>query len=411
LTTRSANGASPILGRPPVLRDIVEEHFEELDFLWEVRESVIFAPDWNLEELAELEERAEAHLDGLRLAELHAVDVARPHLAGEHRSGATAATFVFMESGDPELAGGVLAALANADAPARDGIRIGLRHSRIDAIETQLFELAASGPSCVRAEAADVLAFHRRRVPDISALLTDNDTRLLAFGALGRVGRGLDERTFLAALDSEAGEVRCAVLEAAARSRMPGLDELCRLAALRADHPDLEALAFLGVLAQPQDLKLLISAAERADTAAAAARALGAFGRLEAIPVLLRMMESAKCADAAGAAFTRITGAQDVETPVEQTAGVAGDIDAEFADESPRIDATRAAAWWRSHESRFQRGARWQAGRNVDGNPLDLDDLPLAVRRDLYLGARGGGSGSVPDRELEARAVLQAPAR
>ena len=40
------------LGHPPIILDIVEEHFEELDFLWEYRDGIIFAPDYDLSELA-----------------------------------------------------------------------------------------------------------------------------------------------------------------------------------------------------------------------------------------------------------------------------------------------------------------------------------------------------------------------
>jgi hypothetical protein len=67
-----------------VVPDLVEEQFDEFDFLWEHREANLVTPDWTLADLAAHEERAEAHLDALRLAELHAVDVALAKLQVHH---------------------------------------------------------------------------------------------------------------------------------------------------------------------------------------------------------------------------------------------------------------------------------------------------------------------------------------
>ena len=142
------------LGRPPVLPDIVEEHFEDLDFLWEQRERVVHAADWDLDDLADLEERAEAHLDGLRLAEAHAVDLALPHIEGGSVSAATAAAFVLMETGEAEWRAKVLAALEQGPPEARDGIRIALRHVAVDAVGESLLRLAREGAPAVRAAAA-----------------------------------------------------------------------------------------------------------------------------------------------------------------------------------------------------------------------------------------------------------------
>ena len=115
------------LGRPPVLLDIVEEHFDELDFLWEHREANLFTPAWILEDLAEHEERAEAHLDGLRLAELHAVALAQERLEGDETFAATAAALVLFETGEPEYHELIREALRTAGPEAVDGIRIAQR--------------------------------------------------------------------------------------------------------------------------------------------------------------------------------------------------------------------------------------------------------------------------------------------
>jgi uncharacterized protein (TIGR02270 family) len=394
-------------GRPPCLLDIVEEHFEELDCLWEQREGVIFAPDWTLAELAALEERAEAHLDGLRLAELHAVDLARPALAGEETFAATAATFVLMETGVPQFAAEVIEALANAETPElRDGIRIGLRHSRLaDRERARLGELAGSSVIELAIAASDLLAFQRI---DTARLSVDGMQaerpidRVLALGVSGRRREPIDEAVLRRALADPEASVRMAALRAAAASGSPTLAPLCRgLAAGGACSG--EALAMLGVLGDPLDLPLLIDATGDAVRAAASVAALGALGRAEAVPHMLALLDDAALARPAASAFTRLTG----EAIGDLAAG--GDTQTDEEDEAePRPDADHAKSVWARIRDRFSPEARWQAGVRVDVWGPFVDDLPLAARRDLHLShaARVGAGHSAP--ELEARARRQA---
>jgi hypothetical protein len=48
--------------------DILEEHYEELQFLWGVRQKMLRSPTQYLRDLLQFEERIEAHLQGLLLA-------------------------------------------------------------------------------------------------------------------------------------------------------------------------------------------------------------------------------------------------------------------------------------------------------------------------------------------------------
>src|SRR3981081_1670385 len=49
-----------------VIPGIVDRHFEEAAFLWRLRQRGSVAPDWLLADLMDLDERLEAHVDGLR---------------------------------------------------------------------------------------------------------------------------------------------------------------------------------------------------------------------------------------------------------------------------------------------------------------------------------------------------------
>ena len=398
------------LGYPPVIVDIVEEHFEELDFLWQQREAVIFAPDWDLEALAHLENRALAHLDGLRVGQEHAVDIARPALAGEETSAATAATLLLMDLGAPERVEELWAAFESAEAPeARDGIRLGLRHSSIGPVRERLLRLAADGDPAAAAAAADVLAFQRVTVPDLQRLLgaEDGTVRALVLASLGRLQAFGRPQELSEALADPDRAVQRAGLRAAALSGMVGLEGLCRAAVMDRGAPSLEALAFLGVFGNPADRALLEAAVRDAERAEPAISALGALGRVEAIPVLIELMrEGEERASAAANALVRIAGAVDIHSEKESSPPAApGDWEAEFDDDEPALDAEKAAAWWQANAWRFTAEGRWQGGVEVSDAEALRDRMTLQVRRDLYLAGRAQADGTVPDVELEARVV------
>jgi hypothetical protein len=48
-----------------IIEDIVTQHAEAA-FLWHLRNIAISRPDYNLKDLTELDDRVDAHLDGLR---------------------------------------------------------------------------------------------------------------------------------------------------------------------------------------------------------------------------------------------------------------------------------------------------------------------------------------------------------
>ena len=306
----------PQLERPPVMLDILEEHFEELDFLWEQREGVVFAPDWTLKELAELEERTEAHLDGLCVGQGHSVDIARTALTGEERGATTAAAFVFLALDRPFLDTEVLDAFKKGPPEARAGIRIALRHSPIDRLVEPLRALVKTGEPAVRAAAADVLAFHRKPAPPGFVDLLgapDLADRKLAYIAAGRFGGPWSVDFLDTAFRKGDADLKHAAFETSARVGLPGLASLLRRYATQEPTPIPEALVFLGVLGDPQDQSLLEFALRRPPLARAALDGLGALGRAAAVPNLLKAMTGPTLAPDAGRAFVRLTGATGIE--------------------------------------------------------------------------------------------------
>lgn len=396
----------PPLNRPDVLIDVLEEHLEELDFLCEHREQVLFDPDWDLADLAQLESRMEAHLDGLMVGEGHSNELARKAI-GEGRLSLAAAASLALLSLSPDSARSLVRSLPQLEPEAALGVRIALCHSVIDAVVDDLTGLLEGAPPLFRAVAADALAFHRR-LPEhtsLDDLLVDEDPLVVRTGlcTVARTARTLAPEILERGLASGEAAVREATLRAASVGRHPGLPARCR------EIPSPESIRFLGVIGGDAVLPLLERSLGEPEWARSALMGLAALGSVPAIELLLRTMDDAALQRTAGAGFTRITGAdiQADEPPSPPPEG-AGEAELDDFDDSPLPDPARAAAFWQAEGGRFQSAPRWQAGRDVSNDVLaaGFDDLPLAIRLDLYLGARFSDPAA-PLMELEARARVQ----
>src|SRR4030088_3041579 len=99
---------------PQVIPDIVSQHAEESSFLWLLRRAAVSAPHYSLKDLAKLDNRVEAHLDGLRIAGAPGWDIVKEELSWQEPGEFFVAAELAFESNDKSRIDAVLAALAEA---------------------------------------------------------------------------------------------------------------------------------------------------------------------------------------------------------------------------------------------------------------------------------------------------------
>jgi hypothetical protein len=116
-------------------------------------------------------------------------------------------------------------------------------------------------------------------------------------------------------------------------------------------------------------------------------------------------MATPALARAAGAAFARITGVEELAAPGPAPAPTAESEADDVVAEAPAPDPSRARAAWERLRGRLRAEGRWQAGVEVTTLELAraLRELRLATRRDVYLARRACDPAGTPDVELERR--------
>jgi uncharacterized protein (TIGR02270 family) len=84
-----------------IISIIVEQHAEEAAFLWLLRDAAVRAPHYSLKDPAHLDDRVEAHIDGLRIAGEAGWEICKEALGLEEPGEVFAAAVLALENRNP----------------------------------------------------------------------------------------------------------------------------------------------------------------------------------------------------------------------------------------------------------------------------------------------------------------------
>jgi uncharacterized protein (TIGR02270 family) len=408
--------------RVKFIPDILEEHYEALEFLWGQRETALRSPVCTSRALFDLDERIEAHVQGLLIGGEETIPIVEPGLSDGDSTTAFAASHILLRLNRSYAAQQVMDAFMAAQGSQLDGIRQALSHGPLDLIVDQLREAFPSAPAPIAVAAAEALAFHRQLEPNASRLGTLlRDENQMVRWAAWRVVALLPSTSLLEAsvLDSfktheavihdEDQTVRREAMQAAVWTRQQWLLEHCRKLSNNPLPENGDAIYLLAILGKPTDLQQIVAAAKAGELGPRRFQALGAFGHPAVIGTLLEEIESddPHVAVAAGTAFTKITGADiNSHKRVQLPPGDSHEPDEferEFLNEVILPSAELARAHWKKLQAAFSKGTRWCRGFDLSRGATNgiLAQLDLESRWETCLRGKFEGTwhGSLIDLE------------
>ena len=161
--------------------DLVEEHLDELAFLWGQRRAAIGNPDYTVRSFRQLEERIEGHARGVLAAGKNARPLLEAGLASKDPLAVFASAYLLLRCGGEADAAQIAAALGDAKDGARECLLDALAHAPLGSAAQALAEIVASGSPRAAVAAAAALARHGKLDPAdarLEALLLDEDAEV-----------------------------------------------------------------------------------------------------------------------------------------------------------------------------------------------------------------------------------------
>ena len=396
------------------MMDILEEHLEELAWLWPLRQTMLASGEHDLVALGRVERRIAAHADALVLAGEIAMPLLEQAIEGDEGS-AAAAAHVLLSMRRPDASELVLKALPAAAGPARTGLRVGMRAGPKDILTEELTRLAREAAPAIAVIAADVLAFRGAPPPSPERIVDfiqdqDPEVRCTGWRLVGLVRAGLAPKLYSQAMSDSAPGVRDAALRAGAWCGLSGVLTIARQLAANPNAADLEPYYLLAALGTAADLPIMAQLGAAVALGPPRFHLLGAYGNSALVPQVVAALasEDPATAAAAGAAFRKLTGVE-LDTLARAAADGDGDeFEAEFADDVAVPDPEQGRRVWEDLKPRLGQAARICYGIDL-AQPLapellqrlDLRSHAEVVMRSCFAGSQ---NGSLIDLERFPRA-------
>lgn len=368
------------MNSPAIIETIVSQHAEEAAFLWLQRDSAVHEPHYSLKDLAKLDDRVEAHLDGLRIAGEGGWSHCLKNLEIREPGEVFAAAVLALESRDTDKLDAVYTVVEQA--PETAGAMISaLGWVRADNLGGKVSGLLASKEPLWRRVGLAACAIHRVDPGEhlIKGLKDESgEVRARAARAAGELGRTDIKTRLLSALTDENEEVRLwsawsAVLLGDRGSAVRYLSDLLLAGGKGLNVGSKVLIRSLGLA---ESKVLLGEVVRNPDTLRFAILGVGSTGDTEYIPWLIKQMEDPQHARVAGEAFTSITGVDiayddlEGEWPDGFEAGPSEDpnddnVAMDEDEDLPWPDVKLITGWWRGQSQEFQAGQRYLLGKPV----------------------------------------------
>jgi uncharacterized protein (TIGR02270 family) len=401
-------------------KQVVGRHADEAPFLWLLRDRAVAAPHYSLRDLAMLDERVEAHVDGLRLAGDYGWGLCEKALEWLEPGEIFTAGLLALESGNRQRVDLVLEKACSHRRLER-GVISATGWIEFEPLRPTLESWLGSEVAALRRLAVRAFGIHRQDPGQtLVHCLFDDDpgVRASSLKTLAELGRVDLLPMALHARGDVDPTCRYMAAEAAARlgdRSEPTLQHLREMAESPGPLQERALSLVAHCLPREEAIDWLRKLWKDPVRLRMAALGVGAVGDPTLAGVTIEWMEIDDVARVAGQAFSMITGADlkylDLDRDPPENEPAEGEDEFEVLDEDrdlPFPDVDKVAGWWRSNRDRLEAGRRYLCGLEIE---------PTNLRKVLVQGEQRQRAAaalelallepSVPLFEVRARGSLQ----